>query len=49
MIACFLPDRDLKCVYLGLLQFMRVQLIGLILIFNYSPIGWGRPASIYLE
>jgi hypothetical protein len=49
MIACFLPDWDLKCVYLGLIQFIRVQFIGLILIFNFSQIGWGLPASIYLE
>ena len=49
MIACFPPDRDVKCVYLGLIQFITVQLIGLILIFNFSQIGLGHPASIYLE
>jgi hypothetical protein len=49
MITCFLPDWDLKGIYLGLIQFMRVQLIGPILIFNFPQIGWARPASIYLE
>ena len=36
MIVCFPPDRDLQCVYLGLIQFIMVQLIGLILIFNFA-------------
>ena len=49
MITCLLPDWDLKGVYLWLIPFIRVQFIGLILIFNSPQIGWGRPASIYLE
>lgn len=49
MITEFLPDWDLKDIYLGMIQFMVIQLIGLILIFKFPQIALWLPAYIYGE
>ncbi|HMB75359.1 MAG TPA: TRAP transporter large permease subunit, partial [Kiloniellaceae bacterium] len=41
------PEWDLKDIYVGMMQFMVIQLIGLILIFNFPQIALWLPA--YLE
>ena len=41
------PDWDLKDIYLGMMQFMVIQLIGLILIFSFPQIALWLPTYIY--
>jgi len=41
------PEWDLKDIYLGMMQFMVIQLIGLILIFNFPQIALWLPELIY--
>jgi TRAP-type mannitol/chloroaromatic compound transport system permease large subunit len=41
------PDWDLKDIYVGMMQFMVIQLIGLILIFAFPQIALWLPDYIY--
>jgi TRAP-type mannitol/chloroaromatic compound transport system permease large subunit len=41
------PDWDLKDIYIGMMQFMVIQLIGLILIFAFPQIVLWLPEYIY--
>ena len=41
------PEWDLKDIYLGMMQFMVIQLIGLILIFTFPQIALWLPTYIY--
>ena len=41
------PDWDLKDIYLGMMQFMVIQLIGLILVFCFPQIALWLPEYIY--
>ncbi len=41
------PEWDLKDIYLGMMQFMVIQLIGLILVFNFPQIALWLPQYIY--
>ncbi len=41
------PEWDLKDIYLGMMQFMVIQLIGLILIFVFPQIALWLPNAIY--
>lgn len=41
------PEWDLKDIYLGMMQFMVIQLIGLILVFSFPKIALWLPAYIY--
>jgi TRAP-type mannitol/chloroaromatic compound transport system permease large subunit/TRAP-type mannitol/chloroaromatic compound transport system permease small subunit len=41
------PEWDLKDIYFGMMQFMVIQLIGLILIFTFPQIALWLPAYIY--
>ncbi len=41
------PEWDLKDIYIGMMQFMVIQLIGLILIFNFPQIALWLPEHIY--
>lgn len=41
------PEWDLKDIYLGMMQFMVIQLIGLVLIFVFPQIALWLPAYIY--
>ena len=41
------PDWDLKDIYLGMMQFMVIQLIGLALIFTFPQIALWLPNYIY--
>lgn len=41
------PDWDLKDIYIGMMQFMVIQLIGLILVFNFPQIALWLPEYIY--
>ena len=41
------PEWDLKDIYLGMMQFMVIQLIGLILIFTFPQIALWLPGYIY--
>ena len=41
------PDWDLKDIYLGMMQFMVIQVIGLILIFSFPQIALWLPNYIY--
>ena len=41
------PEWDLKDIYLGMMQFMGIQLIGLILIFVFPQIALWLPQYIY--
>ena len=43
------PEWDLKDIYLGMMQFMVIQLIGLILIFIFPQIVLWLPTYIYGE
>ena len=43
------PDWDLKDIYLGMMQFMVIQLIGLALIFIFPQLVLWLPAMIYGE
>ena len=43
------PEWDLKDIYLGMMQFMVIQLIGLILIFAFPQIALWLPNTIYGE
>ena len=43
------PQWDLKDIYFGMMQFMVIQLIGLILIFVFPEIALWLPAYIYGE
>ena len=42
-------ERDLKDIYLGMMQFMVIQVIGLILIFIFPQIALWLPTMIYGE
>ncbi len=41
------PEWDLKDIYIGMMQFMVIQLIGLILILIFPQIALWLPAYIY--
>ncbi|QHQ37395.1 TRAP transporter large permease subunit [Algicella marina] len=41
------PEWDLKDIYLGMMQFMVIQLIGLILVFTFPKIALWLPNYIY--
>ena len=41
------PEWDLKDIYMGMMQFMVIQLIGLALIFTFPQIALWLPAYIY--
>ena len=41
------PEWDLKDIYFGMMQFMVIQLIGLILIFSFPQIALWLPTYIY--
>jgi len=41
------PEWDLKDIYLGMMQFMVIQLVGLILIFIFPQIALWLPSYIY--
>jgi TRAP-type mannitol/chloroaromatic compound transport system permease large subunit len=41
------PEWDLKDIYLGMMQFMVIQLIGLALIFTFPQIALWLPDLIY--
>ncbi len=41
------PDWDLKDIYFGMMQFMVIQLIGLILVFSFPQIALWLPEMIY--
>jgi TRAP-type mannitol/chloroaromatic compound transport system permease large subunit/TRAP-type mannitol/chloroaromatic compound transport system permease small subunit len=41
------PEWDLKDIYLGMMQFMVIQMIGLILIFIFPQIALWLPAYVY--
>jgi len=41
------PEWDLKDIYIGMMQFMVIQLIGLILIMSFPQIALWLPAYIY--
>ena len=41
------PEWDLKDIYIGMMQFMVIQMIGLILIFVFPQIALWLPAYIY--
>ncbi|MGI9416396.1 MAG: TRAP transporter large permease subunit, partial [Geminicoccaceae bacterium] len=41
------PEWDLKDIYIGMMQFMVIQLIGLILILTFPQIALWLPAYIY--
>ena len=43
------PEWDLKDIYLGMMQFMVIQVIGLILIFVFPQIALWLPTPIYGE
>jgi len=43
------PEWDLKDIYLGMMQFMVIQVIGLILIFIFPQIALWLPTMIYGE
>ena len=43
------PDWDLKDIYYGMMQFMVIQLLGLVLIFLFSQVALWLPAYIYGE
>ncbi len=41
------PEWDLKDIYFGMMQFMLIQLLGLVLIFNFPQIALWLPNYIY--
>ncbi|MEY2992568.1 MAG: hypothetical protein RI946_1962, partial [Pseudomonadota bacterium] len=41
------PEWDLKDIYLGMMQFMVIQLLGLVLIFVFPQIALWLPSYIY--
>jgi TRAP-type mannitol/chloroaromatic compound transport system permease large subunit len=41
------PDWDLKDIYLGMMQFMLIQLIGLTLIFIFPQIVLWMPNQVF--
>ena len=41
------PEWDLKDIYLGMMQFMVIQVIGLVLIFSFPQIALWLPTLIY--
>ena len=41
------PEWDLKDIYLGMMQFMLIQLVGLVLIFTFPQIALWLPNYIY--
>ncbi len=43
------PEWDLKDIYLGMMQFMVIQVIGLVLIFVFPQIALWLPTLIYGE
>ncbi len=43
------PEWDLKDIYLGMTQFMVIQVIGLVLIFVFPQIALWLPTLIYGE
>ena len=42
-----MPEWDLKDIYIGMMQFMVIQLVGLTLIFIFPEIALWLPAYIY--
>ena len=42
-----IPDWDLKDIYLGMMQFMVIQLIGLSLIIAFPALALWLPGYIY--
>ena len=42
-----MPEWDLKDIYFGMMQFMVIQLIGLVLIFSFPEIALWLPEYIY--
>jgi TRAP-type mannitol/chloroaromatic compound transport system permease large subunit len=43
------PEWDLKDIYFGMMQFMVIQVIGLILIFVFPQIALWLPTLFYGE
>ena len=43
------PECNLKDIYLGMMQFMVIQVIGLVLIFVFPQIALWLPTMIYGE
>lgn len=41
------PEWDLKDIYIGMMQFMVIQLIGLVLVFNFPQIALWLPEFLY--
>ncbi len=41
------PEWDLKGIYLGMMQFMVIQIIGLALVFSFPQIALWLPNLIY--
>ena len=41
------PEWDLKDIYFGMMQFMVIQLIGLMLVFLFPAIATWLPAYLY--
>ena len=46
-LKAVVPEWDLKDIYLGMMQFMVIQLIGLTLIFSFPEIALWLPRFIY--
>jgi tripartite ATP-independent transporter DctM subunit len=46
-LKAVVPEWDLKDIYLGMMQFMVIQLIGLILVFSFPEIALWLPRFIY--
>ncbi len=44
--ACVAPETDLKDIYLGMMQFMVIKLIGMALIFMLPKIALWLPTNI---
>ena len=42
-----MPEWDLKDIYLGMMQFMVIQLIGLVLILSFPQIALWLPNFVY--
>lgn len=43
------PEWDLKDIYLGMMQFMVIQLVGLIMVFTFPQIALWLPTLVYGE
>ena len=44
--ACIAPESDLKDIYLGMMQFIVIKLIGVALIFMFPQIALWFPTNI---